>query len=122
MKSCQSIEAYYQQLSDVEAEKLQELHEIIKKAAPGAEEVISYGMPAFKQNRVLVYYAAAKNHIGFYPTPGAIVAFSDRLSHYKTSKGAIQFPWNEPLPATLVHEMVQFRIAEDMKLNGNKKT
>ncbi len=122
MKSYQSIEAYYQQLSDVEAEKLQELHEIIKKAAPGAEEVISYGMPAFKQNRVLVYYAAAKNHIGFYPTPGAIVAFSDRLSHYKTSKGAIQFPWNEPLPATLVHEMVQFRIAEDMKLNGNKKT
>lgn len=122
MKSYQSIEAYYQQLSDVEAEKLQELHQIIKKAAPGAEEVISYGMPAFKQNWVLVYYAAAKNHIGFYPTPGAIVAFSDRLSHYKTSKGAIQFPWNEPLPATLVHEMVQFRIAEDMKLNGNKKT
>ena len=122
MKSYQSIEAYYHQLSDVEAEKLQELHEIIKKAAPGAEEFISYGMPAFKQNRVLVYYAAAKNHIGFYPTPGAIVAFSDRLSHYKTSKGAIQFPWNEPLPATLVHEMVQFRIAEDMKLNGNKKT
>lgn len=122
MKTYQSIEAYYKELSDDEAQKLQELHEIIKKAAPGAEEVISYGMPAFKQNRVLVYYAAAKNHIGFYPTPGAIVAFSDRLSHYKTSKGAVQFPWNEPLPATLVHEMVQFRVEEDLKLYGNKKT
>ena len=71
---------------------LQQFRKIIKAAAPKAVEVISYGMPAFKQGSVLVYFAAMKEHYGFYPTSKPIEVFKDKLKPYKTSKGAIQFP------------------------------
>ncbi|HEY4798358.1 MAG TPA: DUF1801 domain-containing protein, partial [Bacteroidia bacterium] len=71
---------------------LKQLQQIIKKAAPQAEEVISYGMPAFKMKRIIVWYAAAKNHYGLYPYAKAIVEFKDKLKKYETSKGAIKFP------------------------------
>ena len=74
----------------------------IRKAAPSATELISYNMPAFKQHTNLVYYAANKAHIGFYPTNSPIAAFSKELEKYKTSKGAIQFPVNEKIPVALV--------------------
>jgi uncharacterized protein YdhG (YjbR/CyaY superfamily) len=75
---------------------------------------MSYGMPAFKQNRVLVYFAAHKKHIGFYPTASGINAFRAELSQYKQSKGAVQFPIDEPVPIELVKKMVKFRLKEDM--------
>ena len=71
-------------------------------------------MPAFKQNHVLVYFAAFKNHIGFYPTASGVEAFKDRLTEYKTSKGAIQFPLNQPLPLNLIREIVVFRVKENL--------
>jgi uncharacterized protein YdhG (YjbR/CyaY superfamily) len=96
---------------------LQKMRRAIKEAAPQAEEVISYQMPAFKQNGILVWFAAFKNHIGFFPKTSAIEAFKDKLSVYQTSKGTIRFPINQPIPLDLVEEIVKFRVKENL----NKK-
>src|SRR5512136_1418551 len=80
---------------------LQELRQTIKVAAPEAEETISYQMPAFKLNGVLVWFAAFKNHVGFYPKVSAIEAFKEKLVGYKVSKGTIQFPLKELIPYEL---------------------
>lgn len=84
---------------------LEQLRLTVKQAAPKATETISYGMPAFRQNKVLVYYAVHKEHIGFYPTPNPIVHFKQELEKYNTSKGAIQFPIDKPLPLTLIKKL-----------------
>ena len=89
---------------------LQQIRATIHEAAPNAEETISYQMPAFKQNGVLVYFAAFKNHIGFFPTAQGIEAFKDKLAGYKTSKGTIQFPLDHPLPLDLITEIVRSRV------------
>lgn len=94
---------------------LEELRGVIRTSAPNAREVISYNMPAFRQNKVLVYFAAAKNHIGFYPTASPIVVFEKELKDYKTSKGAIQFPLDKPFPFDLVKKIVEYRVQEDEK-------
>jgi uncharacterized protein YdhG (YjbR/CyaY superfamily) len=93
---------------------LEEIRKAIQEAAPEAEEAISYQMPAFKLNGILVWYAAYKNHIGFYPRVSAIVAFKDKLSRYKVSKGTVQFPLNAPIPFDLIKEIVGFRIKENL--------
>jgi len=97
---------------------LREFRHAIKEAAPEAEEVISYQMPAFKQNGVLVWFAAFKDHIGFFPKVSAIEAFKENLSSYQTSKGTIQFPLNESIPFDLIKEIVKFRVNENLK-NAN---
>lgn len=91
---------------------LQQMRETIHKAAPEATEKISYGMPAFFLNGNLVYFAGFKRHIGFYPTGSGIAAFQKELSKYKSSKGAVQFPLEEPLPLALVSRMVKFRVKQ----------
>jgi uncharacterized protein YdhG (YjbR/CyaY superfamily) len=93
-------------------EKLTEMRKIISEVAPRSIETISYNMPAFKQNKILVYYAGYKNHIGFYPTSKPIIEFKDALSSFKTSKGAIQFQLDKPLPKELIQEIVKFRMNE----------
>lgn len=93
---------------------LKQLRETIKKAAPAADEVISYGMPSFRQNGSLLYFAAFKNHIGFYPTATGIEAFETKLSTYKWAKGSIQFPLDNPLPFGLITKIVKFRVNENM--------
>src|SRR5688572_15519901 len=90
--------------------KLIEIREIIKSVIPEAEEVISYQMPAFKLNKVLVYFAGCKNHIGFYPTGSGITQFEPELSKFKYSKGAIQFPLDKTLPAALIKKIVKYRV------------
>ncbi len=107
-----TIDEYHAQFPQEIREVLQRLRQTIKQAAPLSREEISYGMPAFKQGKVLVYYAAYKAHIGFYPTPGPIVAFKTELESYKTSKGAIQFPLSEKLPFSLIRKIVKYRLAE----------
>ncbi len=92
---------------------LRQIRETIHKAAPNAEEVISYNMPAFKQNGVLVYFAAFKNHIGFFPTSSPIVVFKKELTGYKTSKGTIQFPLDKPMPLSLIKKIVKYRVKEN---------
>jgi uncharacterized protein YdhG (YjbR/CyaY superfamily) len=102
-------------------EKLERLRETIHKAAPKAQEVISYMMPAFKQNGVLVYFALFKNHIGFFPTGAGVAAFQKELKDYKTSKGTIQFPLDKPIPASLVTKITKYRAKEDAEKAIAKK-
>jgi uncharacterized protein YdhG (YjbR/CyaY superfamily) len=92
---------------------LKQIRATIKKAAPYAEELISYQMPAYKCNGPLVYFAGYKNHIGFYPTPSGILAFKKELAIYKTSKGAVQFPIDEKLPLGLITKIVKYRVKEN---------
>jgi uncharacterized protein YdhG (YjbR/CyaY superfamily) len=96
-------------------EELEKLRSTIRAAAPKVEEVISYQMPAFNYHGMLVYFAAYKSHIGFYPTGSGIAAFKKELVNYKTSKGTVQFPIDKPLPLRLISKMVKFRVKENME-------
>ncbi len=93
---------------------LAQIRGIIRAAAPEAAEVISYGMPAYKQNGIVVYFAAHKNHLGFYPTGSGIKAFESATKEYFTSKGTLQFPYGKPIPEDLVSDIVKYRVAENM--------
>jgi uncharacterized protein YdhG (YjbR/CyaY superfamily) len=106
--------------ADIRA-KLLSMRETIKKAAPKAEEAISYNMPTFKQNGNLVYFAAFKNHIGFFPVPSGMKAFEKELSKYKTGKGSVQFPLDRPVPLSLVTKIVKFRVLENKDKAAAKK-
>jgi uncharacterized protein YdhG (YjbR/CyaY superfamily) len=115
MKKHESIAEYILEFPENIQAKLLEMKAIISKAVPNAQEVISYNMPAFKQHGVLVYFAGYKNHIGFYPTGSGIAAFANEINEYKSSKGAIQFPLSEPLPAKLITKIVRFRQQQDQE-------
>jgi uncharacterized protein YdhG (YjbR/CyaY superfamily) len=101
-------------------EKLEKLRQVIMKAAPNAEEVISYMMPAYKFHGVLVYFGAYKTHIGFYPTGRGISAFQKELSTYEGSKGTVRFPIDKPLPLGLIGKMVKFRVKENIEKKKKK--
>ena len=94
---------------------LQDVRTTIRKAAPLAEEVISYQMPAFKYHGMLVFFAGYKNHIGFYPTSSGISAFKKELSAYKGAKGSVQFPIDSPMPLSLINKIVKFRVKENLE-------
>ncbi|MGE5380903.1 MAG: iron chaperone [Methylocystaceae bacterium] len=113
--TCKSIDEYISQFTPQTQEILNDLRRVIKEAAPTAQEKISYQMPAFFLNGILVYFAAFKNHIGFYPTASGIEAFKDKLSEYKIGKGSVQFPINKPLPYNLISEIVSFKVNENIK-------
>jgi uncharacterized protein YdhG (YjbR/CyaY superfamily) len=93
--------------------RLNEMRRTIRKAAPRAAEKISYGIPAFTLNGMLVWFAAFKRHIGFYPGAGATSTFKKELASYKTAKGSIQFPFDRPLPLALIRRIVKFRVAQN---------
>jgi uncharacterized protein YdhG (YjbR/CyaY superfamily) len=101
---------------------LQEIRKTIHEAAPQAEDVISYNMPASKFKGVLVYYAAYEKHIGFYPTASGIEVFKKQLGDYKFSKGAIQFPIEQPMPFDLITKIVKFRVKEVQEKEKAKKS
>jgi uncharacterized protein YdhG (YjbR/CyaY superfamily) len=98
---------------DIQA-TLRKLRRVIHEAAPEAQEIISYSMPAFKQNGILVYFAAFKNHIGFFPTSSGVSAFKKELAAYETSKGTVRFPLDKPIPYELVAKIVKFRVLENL--------
>jgi len=102
-------------------EILEQIRAAIKEAAPQATELISYGMPAFKLNGILVWFAAYSKHIGFYPHSSGILAFKKELSVYKGGKGSVQFPLDKPVPLDLISEIVKFRLIEDMHKAKLKK-
>lgn len=110
-----SIDEYIATFPDDIQKLLQQMRATIKAAAPDAKEKISYQMPTFDLKGNLVHFAALKHHIGFYPTPSGIDAFKDETSRYRSTKGAIQFPLDEPLPLELVSKIVQLRVAENLK-------
>jgi uncharacterized protein YdhG (YjbR/CyaY superfamily) len=93
---------------------LEELRQAIRESAPKAEEAISYQMPTFKLNGNLVYFAAFKSHIGFYPTSSPIEAFKEELSEHEVSKGTVRFPLNKPIPFDLVKKIVRYRVEENL--------
>ena len=111
------IAAFPKEVQDV----LEKIRSTIRESAPKAEEAISYGIPAFILNgRSLVYFAAWKNHIGFYPTPSGIEAFKKELAPFKQEKGSVQFPLDKPISIGLVKKIVRYRVTEILK-RGNKK-
>lgn len=119
-KDFTNIDAYIAGFPIEVQEILEQMRMTIRKAAPDATETISYAMPAFKLKNNLVYFAAYKNHIGFYPTASAIKAFQQEIAVYKNSKGAIQFPIDQPLPLDLIAKIVTFRVNESLEKSGNK--
>ena len=110
-----SIDEYIAQFPEEIQQKLQEMRAVIHAAAPEATEKISYQMPTFYLRGNLVHFAAFKKHIGFYPVPSGIAAFEEELAPYKRSKGAVQFPLDEPIPTELIGRIVQFRVAENLQ-------
>lgn len=93
---------------------LEELRQTIRKAAPDAQEGISYGIPTFKLHGNLVHFGAFKNHIGFYPAPRGIEAFKKELSTYQGAKGTVRFPLDKPIPSDLVTRIVKFRVRDNL--------
>ncbi len=108
-----TVDLYIAEFSPEIQELLVQVREAIRSAVPDAEEMISYQMPAYRKNGMLVYFAGCKGHIGFYPTNSGISNFEKELASYKTSKGAIQFPLGQPMPLDLIRQIVLFRVAEN---------
>ena len=110
-----TVDEYLSALSRDKRKILKDLRQIIKQAAPDAEELISYNMPAYKYHGMLVYYAVHTEHIGFYPGNNVVnQVFKDELKEYKTSKGTVQFPINKSIPKNLIIKIVKFRVKENL--------
>jgi uncharacterized protein YdhG (YjbR/CyaY superfamily) len=115
-----SIDEYIRRFPPPVQKKLTELRTLVRKLAPGAQETISYQMPCFRLGGNLVYFAAHARHIGFYPTASGVANFEKELQRYEHSRGAIQFPMDEPLPIGLITRIVRFRVAENTAAAGRK--
>lgn len=108
------IDVYISKYPEEIQKMLQELRLVIQESAPEATEKISYQMPTYYLNGNLVHFAVNKNHIGFYPAPSGIEAFEEALKPYKYSKGAIQFPFDKPIPYDLIRRIVKHRVEENL--------
>src|SRR4051812_26060035 len=111
----QNIDEYISGFPEDIQKILETMRTTIHKAAPGAAEIISYAIPTFYLKGNLVHFAAYKNHIGFYPAASGIEAFKEKLSAYKTSKGAVQFPIDKPLPLSLISKIVKYRVKQNLE-------
>jgi len=122
MKRYKNVDEYISMHPEEVQNILQRIRKTIRGSAPKAEEAISYQMPAFKLNgRILVWFAAFKNHIAFFPTASGKEAFSKELSKYKGGKGTVQFPLDKPIPYDLVRLIVEFRVKENLKKKRSLK-
>jgi uncharacterized protein YdhG (YjbR/CyaY superfamily) len=117
-----SIEEYILAAPEEAGEKLWQIHQTIRAAAPGAAESLKWSMPSYSYQRILVTFAVFKKHIGFYPTPSAVESFSKELSKFKTAKGSIQFPLDQKLPLALIHRITQFRAKESLSKDKKWRT
>ncbi len=114
MKKPENVDAYIASFPPDIQVLLKQMRAAIKETAPQAEEIISYGIPAFRYKGMLVWFAAHTNHIGLYPRGSGIEEFAEQLKGYKVSKGTIQFPLDKPLPVDLISKIVEFRIEENL--------
>src|ERR1700694_3003494 len=114
-KQFKTIDEYIKTFPEDVQSILEKMRRTIRRAAPEADEAISYQIPTFKLNGNLVHFAAFKNHIGFYPTSSGTKAFKKELSQYKGAKGSVQFPLDEPIPYDLVKKIVRFRLKENQE-------
>lgn len=120
-KRTENIDEYIRQFPAEVQLVLEQVRATIKEVAPDAMETISYGMPAFTfAKRHLVYFAAFKNHVGFYALPSGNEAFEKELSGFKTGKGSVQFPLDKPMPLDLIRKIVRFRVKEDLEKAAKK--
>lgn len=108
----EQVEKYFSSFDGVALERLHTIRNLIFELIPEASEAIKYGIPTILYHGNLVHYAAFKNHIGLYPTPSGMDAFSEEMAAYKQGKGSVQFPLKEPLPIDLIKKIVMFRIQE----------
>lgn len=113
-KKFKTVDEYISSIPTGPKEKLEGLRNAIKQAAPKAEEVISYNIPAFKFHGMVTFYAAYKTHIGFYPTASAISLFKKELEKYELAKGTVRFPLDKPLPLALIKKIVKFKMSENL--------
>jgi uncharacterized protein YdhG (YjbR/CyaY superfamily) len=111
----QSIDDYITGFPDKVQAILRQIRQLVRDLAPEAEEGISYQMPTFKLHGPLVYFGAYKSHIGFYPTPSGTEKFQEELAPYKSGKGSIRFPLDQPIPFDLIAEIVKFRVQENLE-------
>ena len=112
-----TVDEYISLFPETVAHILREVRRTIREAAPEAEERIRWQMPTYWQGENLVHFAAAKNHLGLYPGESGVRVFAEKLRDYKTSKGAIQFPFSKPIPYELIAEITRFRVRE----SGDKR-
>ena len=115
IKKPTNIDEYIGTFPNDVQEILEKVRITIQKAAPDATEKISYSMPAFEQNGIVVYFAAFKNHIGLYALPTGHEAFKEEFSPYKIGKGSVQFPFDKPIPYDLITKIVKFRVKENLE-------
>jgi uncharacterized protein YdhG (YjbR/CyaY superfamily) len=120
-KQANNIDEYIAGFPDDVQKSMQKVRAAIKKAAPRAEEAISYQIPTFKLNGNLIHFAGYKNHIGLYPGSGAIEEFEDELTGYKLSKGTVQFPLDKPMPVGLINRITKFCVQRNLS-KSQKRT
>ena len=116
-----TIDEYIAGFPEEVQDLLNKVRTTIQKAAPGAVETISYGIPAFRLGQMLVWFAAHSHHIGFYPRGSGIEFFSKELSKYKNAKGSVQFPFDQPIPVALISKIVKFRVKENLERSSSTK-
>lgn len=113
------VSDYIERAPENVREVLLRIRSLILELAPGAQEGMAYGMPAYRTHgRPLIYFAAFKRHLGLYATPSGHAAFAEKLAGYKQGKGSVQFPWDQPIPYDLIREIIQFRVSENEHLYG----
>ena len=116
-----NVDAYISDFPADVQKVLEQIRATVKEVAPEAKETIKYAIPTFTLHGNLVYFAAFKNHIGFYATPTGNEEFSNDLAGYKTGKGSIQFPLAKPMPLDLIRKIVRFRVAQNLEKAAKKK-
>ncbi len=116
-----TVDAYIKGFPAKVSTRLKAIRKVIRTAAPKAEEKISYNIPAYKLNGVLIYFAAFPRHIGIYPFPSTVKAFQKAAAGYKTGKGSIQFPLDKPLPLPLIRKIVAHAVKENRKKKAKSK-
>ena len=122
MKKAETVDEYFADLAPAQLNMLSEIRAIVKKAAPKAEEYVSYGMPAFRLDGPLVYIGAFKNHCSLFPGNSSLVEkqFKTQLKGLITSKGTIQFSLDKPLPKKLIQDIVKARIKDNLQKSKKK--
>jgi uncharacterized protein YdhG (YjbR/CyaY superfamily) len=114
IKKAENIDQYISTFPESTQKLLELIRSTIHKAAPEAQETISYAIPTFTLNGNLVHFAGYQHHIGFYPGAAGIATFKDALSIYKNAKGSVQFPLDKPMPLELITKIVAFRVEQNL--------
>ena len=115
-----TVEEYFARLPERDRDVLEKLRETLRRALPKAEEVISYAMPAFRQEGIVVWYAAAKDHYAIYVYPRVMGVFKEELTSYKGTKSAIHFAYDKPLPARLITKIAKESLRQNLEKPRNK--